>query len=147
MSNNNTMLNNAMVNLDTDINQLHVCCVRGNVIECLSRTRWTILLVVLTVFVLPGCMYYSRKCLEVQTKCITEMICFIVLVSPFIYCFRIELYWCVRGKNPNVIRKWVDKARNSKYETDLEEDIKRAENLDENMTKLNGKQVNGDTHL
>jgi len=75
------------------------------------------------------------------------MICFIVLVSPFIYCFRIELYWCVRGKNPNVIRKWVDKARNSKYESDLEEDIKRAENLDENMTTLNGNQVNGDTHL
>lgn len=42
------------------------------------------------------------------------------------------------GRNANVIKKWVEKAKNSKYEPDLQEDIQRAENLDENLMKLKG---------
>lgn len=52
-----------------------------------------------------------------------------------------ELYWCTRGRNANVIRKWVEKARNSKFESDLQEDIQRAEHLDENLMKLKGEET------
>lgn len=49
-----------------------------------------------------------------------------------------ELQAAIKGRNIYVIRKWLDRAKKSKYSADLQEHITKAENMQGNIKKLKG---------
>ncbi|XP_045156683.2 lim and transglutaminase domain protein ltd-1-like isoform X2 [Mercenaria mercenaria] len=49
-----------------------------------------------------------------------------------------ELRSAIKGRNINVVNKWLARAKKSKYHQDLQEDITEAERLQDNLTKMKG---------
>lgn len=50
-----------------------------------------------------------------------------------------ELRSAIKGRNGNVVHKWIEKAKHSKYRADLDDDIQEAERLEGTLTRRKGK--------
>ncbi|XP_060601555.1 lim and transglutaminase domain protein ltd-1-like [Ruditapes philippinarum] len=49
-----------------------------------------------------------------------------------------ELRSAIKGRNVNVVKKWIARAKRSTYQQDLQDDINEAERLQDNLNKMKG---------
>ena len=54
------------------------------------------------------------------------------------FLYHVELRSAIKGRNVNVVNKWLAKANRSKYKDDLKDDINEAERLQGNLTRMKG---------